>query len=435
MLKYKLGDRVKIVPGTEYENQSEGGGGKIIVADRSFDDYHYRVEWDCGGSNTYRDRDLMYESEPVISESDTSLRFLSKDEVLTAIRKRYGIILFTDTFNSDFRCDGSVKTTDSSKWYYYTGSTYAELYLAGQGNGGCRIYNYNIKTGETKWAKRANLPQKWQVYATGYGDDHKKISEWRKKCTRFDHFSGEGYVDETGYFRSNLDSGRAIITHEEFMKWVYDPKFKESKPDLWTDPGSLKVWKIIANRDISHSDLDCAGSIPFIPKGTVLWIDDSDNQLNKMVNRSGNIYPFQNKWSANIPASYFDFHPDNPYPEPKPQPEPEASPKFKVGDKVRAINETHGWGPVDFGDIGTISEFYGKENGTYKYFVDFPTKTYWVGYEKCFELVEASSSTGTVVSIHEQSSTFTKNEHPYIKDVVAIDVLVVKPKKSNRLTI
>lgn len=435
MLKYKLGDRVKIVPGTEYENQSEGGGGKIIVADRSFDDYHYRVEWDCGGSNTYRDRDLMYESEPVISESDTSLRFLSKDEVLTAIRKRYGIILFTDTFNSDFRCDGSVKTTDSSKWYYYTGSTYAELYLAGQGNGGCRIYNYNIKTGETKWAKRANLPQKWQVYATGYGDDHKKISEWRKKYTRFDHFSGEGYVDETGYFRSNLDSGRAIITHEEFMKWVYDPKFKESKPDLWTDPGSLKVWKIIANRDISRDQLDCGGSMPFIPKGTVLWIDDSDNQLNKMVNRSGNIYPFQNKWSANIPASYFDFHPDNPYSEPKPQPEPEPSPKFKVGDKVRAINETHGWGPVDFGDIGTISEFYGKENGTYKYFVDFPTKTYWVGYEKCFELVEASSSTGTVVSIHEQSSTFTKNEHPYIKDVVAIDVLVVKPKKSNRLTI
>ena len=103
---------------------------------------------------------------------------------------------------------------------------------------------------------------------------------------------------------------------------------------------------------------------------------------------------------------------------------------------MRAVNESHGWGGIKQGDIGKITSCIGKEDGKYKYYADFPNQTRWAGFEHCFQLVESG-----VVSVSEKYIAGVdpyesrEKEHPYIKDVEAIDVQLVKPKKIKRLTI
>lgn len=59
--------------------------------------------------------------------------------------------------------------------------------------------------------------------------------------------------------------------------------------------------------------------------------------------------------------------------------------KFKVGDKVRAIDASHGWGSVSEGDIGVVASVssYGD-----RIYVDFPTFKHWTATPKVLELVE-----------------------------------------------
>lgn len=63
--------------------------------------------------------------------------------------------------------------------------------------------------------------------------------------------------------------------------------------------------------------------------------------------------------------------------------------KFKVGDKVRVIGETNGWGKVKKGDIGEVIRI----NYHDSYAVKFPKDSCWYGKEKCFELVETKENT------------------------------------------
>lgn len=58
--------------------------------------------------------------------------------------------------------------------------------------------------------------------------------------------------------------------------------------------------------------------------------------------------------------------------------------KFKIGDKVRVIDQTNGWGRVKKGDIGNIVK-HAHDN---TWVVKFPEDSCWYGKEKCFELVE-----------------------------------------------
>lgn len=62
--------------------------------------------------------------------------------------------------------------------------------------------------------------------------------------------------------------------------------------------------------------------------------------------------------------------------------------KFKVGDKVRVINQTHGWGQVKKGNIGEVISI--KYHDVY--IVEFPNQPDWHGSEKCFELVETKEN-------------------------------------------
>jgi hypothetical protein len=72
--------------------------------------------------------------------------------------------------------------------------------------------------------------------------------------------------------------------------------------------------------------------------------------------------------------------------------EKEWKPKFKVGDRVQLIAESHGWGCVGKGDIGTVIRKSSSFEEEDVYFVDFGEHkdACWKGYESCFELVEES---------------------------------------------
>ena len=59
--------------------------------------------------------------------------------------------------------------------------------------------------------------------------------------------------------------------------------------------------------------------------------------------------------------------------------------KFKVGDRVRAIAESNGWGKVKKGDIGVITHITDTHLR-----IDFPEQKAWHGEHRCFELVEES---------------------------------------------
>lgn len=59
---------------------------------------------------------------------------------------------------------------------------------------------------------------------------------------------------------------------------------------------------------------------------------------------------------------------------------------FKVGDKVIAIAESHGWGDVKKGDVGTVNSIHRKDSDII--FVDFPEQTNWTGELRCFKAWE-----------------------------------------------
>lgn len=61
MKKFKNGDRVKIIPGTEYYNKGSNNPKDVvgtITQDNRGSVLKYKVSWDNGGNNTYGDKDL-----------------------------------------------------------------------------------------------------------------------------------------------------------------------------------------------------------------------------------------------------------------------------------------------------------------------------------------------------------------------------------------
>lgn len=54
---------------------------------------------------------------------------------------------------------------------------------------------------------------------------------------------------------------------------------------------------------------------------------------------------------------------------------------FKIGDKVKVIKQTNGWGDVRENDIGIVN-YVGKTDLS----VDFPNQKQWLGSFECFVL-------------------------------------------------
>ena len=67
--------------------------------------------------------------------------------------------------------------------------------------------------------------------------------------------------------------------------------------------------------------------------------------------------------------------------------------KFKVGDRVRAIDASNGWGDVKKGDVGVITDITDS-----LLTVDFPSQGDWNGNHSCFELVEGCINTKDMYS-------------------------------------
>lgn len=57
--------------------------------------------------------------------------------------------------------------------------------------------------------------------------------------------------------------------------------------------------------------------------------------------------------------------------------------KFEVGDTVRAMEQSHGWGVISKGDSGVVSKVF--HNGVE---VDFQNRKSWFGTFRCFALVK-----------------------------------------------
>ena len=132
--------------------------------------------------------------------------------------------------------------------------------------------------------------------------------------------------------------------------------------------------------------------------------------------------------------------------------EKEWKPKFKIGDRVRAINESHGWGCVDKGAIGTVIRKSARFEEENVYFVDFGElkATNWKAHESCLELVEESMQGEFVYSPPKLSSIdsghklqvgdtplvrviTTNGISSEFKNEQSINLLIHKPKKVKQL--
>lgn len=168
---------------------------------------------------------------------------------------------------------------------------------------------------------------------------------------------------------------------------------KVTGPFEFRTPASANVLYLIAKENIYREDLPCRGDAPpIIPKGTKVWhkltgthLFETEELLNVFL--KGSIHPFDNYWGANIPGKYFEI--DNTIYQPALgylhtiTSSNIITPKFNVGDKVRGIGQSDGWGNVKRGDIGVVKVV----NSPSIYTVNFPNQSDWTGNEKCFELV------------------------------------------------
>jgi hypothetical protein len=59
MPQFQVGDRVRIIPGTRYEDQGGGGSGVVYFVRDDDNDFFYDVEWDINGyTDIYTESDL-----------------------------------------------------------------------------------------------------------------------------------------------------------------------------------------------------------------------------------------------------------------------------------------------------------------------------------------------------------------------------------------
>lgn len=122
---------------------------------------------------------------------------------------------------------------------------------------------------------------------------------------------------------------------------------------------------------------------------------------------------YKGKWAeiVSLPESKLDIH-------------DRLKPQFKVGDKVRVLSESDGWGSVKKGDIGVVREIHSTSLS-----VDFPNQSFWEGKPECFELVEEGITIPPVLKVSITTHPVTYNE-AYKKPDILPDIALIK---SNRL--
>jgi hypothetical protein len=488
--RYKIGDKVKLSPDSEYYGGDVQGGDTIgeivdfeyelLTDDDDIDqeEHYYKVKWGNGDVNNYRYTDLMPVEETIKKENT-----LKQQAV-----ERFGFISKDDKFTIfDENCDKTIKEENPDNWTICNN----DLYLANFGNGGLCIYKDGI------WSERASLPKNWTVKCKRNGENQHELVEWRKKASDYKfEWSGQGWLDETGYCYWSDDplKNKGIITYEQFLKWVYNPwkalqssdesikpgdwviGWDHSKNELYHTPWQVEKIERVYAYPVGHRDWNCDIShlrkvpapqkLPSIEKEwkpkfkigdrvqvvaeTAGWgrVEYGDiGVVTHIPERKDRCYMVdfysQSCWSGREECFILE----------------KAAPKFKAGDKVRAIDESHDWGCVDKGDIGTVvkkSIFTGEED---VYFVDFGEHkaTYWKGHESCFELVEENvqtefvfpppklSSIGEMLNPNDSGYKLQLGDTPLVRVITtngissefknekSINLLIHKPKKVKRL--
>lgn len=374
--RYKIGDKVKLSPDSEYVCQSGGTIGEIIEFLHTLpeeDDnilqtkYYYRVKFENGELNSYRCTDLIPAEEETLIKKEKDLKQQAVE--------RFGFISKDDKFTIfDKYCyDRTIQEEDPANWTICSDG----LYLATFGQGGLCLYK------DGKWAERTSLPKNWTVKCAYKGENQPELVEWRKEASDYKFkWDGEGWLDETGHWEFSPTRNKGIITYDQFLKWVYNPWKALQSVDESIKPGDWVIGWHNDECELYHTPwkvekFDSSG-IYLIPEG-------------------------HNGWNCNI--SHL-----RKVPAPQQSPssmEKEWKPKFKAGDRVRVIKQTHGWGCVGKGDVGTVIRKSSSFEEEDVYFVNFGElkAINWKGYKSCFELVEESMQGEFVYSPPELSPT------------------------------
>jgi len=423
--RYKIGDEVKLSPDSEYYGGDVQGGdtiGEIVDFEYELptnndyidqEEHYYKVKWGNGDVNDYRYTDLMPAEETIKKENT-----LKQQAV-----ERFGFISKNDKFTIvDEDCDETIREENPENWTAFDNS----LYLAKYGQGGLCICKYG------KWSERASLPKNWTVKCSFHVRDQPELLEWKKSVNEVE-WPIDGWIDNSGAWSDDPLKNKGIITYDQFLKWVYNPWKALQSSDEWKPKFKIGDRVQVVTESAGWGDVE-RGDI-----GVVTHIPERKDRC-YMVD-----FDSQSCWSGIEECFILE----------------ESAPKFKIGDKVRAISQSHGWGNVEYGDIGTIIRKSANFEEEGIYFVDFglfsEKATNWKAHESCLELVENSvkgefvyspiklSSIGEMLNPNDSGYKLQLEEAPLVRVITingissefknekSINLLIHKPKKVKRL--
>jgi hypothetical protein len=282
------------------------------------------------------------------------------------------------------------------------------------------------------------LPERWAVKCSAIPEDTPELLEWRIDECFVNSWSTDGCINHVKIWKFNPFDEETEITYDQFITHVYKPWKESFKVSDFSDmlKDNVEVPPIVVHcttekefkHVVKHHNLSKNMSFTTYRYETGVSINGTYDyggwtsiQNWKDWDKNSTILTYSEWVSKYMPVL------DDPVSEPiKP------CPKFKVGDRVVAIVQSHGWGDVNYGDIGVVKSL--CENGDY--YVDFPNQEDWRGKEKCFQLAE-TGKTSTV----ENHTFFLVNTEPTIKitnpirDVENVNVLITKKSKIKLLKI
>jgi hypothetical protein len=259
------------------------------------------------------------------------------------------------------------------------------------------------------------LPERWAVKCFEDSQDTPELLEWRTNKGVESYWFSIGYIDNSRIWKHYPSDEEIKITYDQFITHVYQP-WKESSKSI---DSSIKIDDVVQVVHISPTNEEWKG----IGRAPIKF-NIGDLFRVTRIGASGGIYVNDYFY----PPSMFirtDIK-ELPIDSTPPVSEPiKPCPKFKVGDSVVALYESHGWGDVRKGFIGVVKSL--CENGDY--YVDFPNQEDWRCREECLEL---NTFYYTYTSTITQSEPIGKDS---IRDVENVNVLITKKSKIRVLSI
>jgi hypothetical protein len=394
--KFKEGDIVVCLPEPNVNpgnTDIKGGAGyvsNLCFKVRSTDDYPtYQVLWKVNGDYGVYSNSVRYATEKEIDEYNK-------------LNKPYYI---TDMSKPKFEVD---------KWYKNLGfdGTYIAKAIKGSKIKGNEFYcgdyitpnkHFRKSSKSTEWLKwntnTCEIPiSEIQQYLPNDHPDKIKEEEWVPKVGDWVRVTTDSYIShkttKSPVFQiQSISDGNKLHSKETGkVGWIWLGDVIKAEPheipvESKQEFSSLDLLEEAERRYPVGTKYRCAGGgkddESIVEEDTVwkFW----DDECNKIDAIGKYFVYYKGKWAEIISSSESKL--DVEYAS-KSQKEMEpisvSNYKFKIGDKVRVLSQSHGWGAVKAGDIGVIEKIY--DDGDLS--VDFPTHYSWTGKPKCFELVE-----------------------------------------------